>query len=113
MMVGHDVNFKVDKKKMEPGEVVLEVKDLHAKDYRGVEILKGFHLNVRKGEIVGLAGVDGNSQTELVEVLTGLRKGRIRYRSCLEKMYSIRVRRETFENGISRSCRPPEAWTDP
>ena len=52
----------------------MEVKDLHAKDYRGVEILKGFHLNVRKGEIVGLAGVDGNGQTELVEVLTGLRK---------------------------------------
>ena len=74
MMVGRDVNFKVDKKEMEPGEVVLEVKDLHAKDYRGVEILKGFHLNVRKGEIVGLAGVDGNGQTELVEVLTGLRK---------------------------------------
>ena len=66
MMVGRDVNFKVDKKEMELGEVVLEVKDLHAKDYRGVEILKGFHLNVRKGEIVGLAGVDGNGQTELV-----------------------------------------------
>ena len=74
MMVGRDVNFKVDKKDMEPGEVVLEVDDLHAKDYRGVEILKGFHLNVRRGEIVGLAGVDGNGQTELVEVLTGLRK---------------------------------------
>ena len=74
MMVGRDVSFKVDKKDQEPGEVVLEVKDLHAKDYRGVEILKGLNLNVRAGEIVGLAGVDGNGQTELVEILTGLKK---------------------------------------
>ena len=75
MMVGRDVEFVVEKKKIEPGDVVLEVKNLHAKDYRGVEILKGLNLNVRKGEIVGLAGVDGNGQTELVEILTGLRKG--------------------------------------
>ena len=74
MMVGRDVNFKVDKKEQEPGEVVLEVKDLHARDYRGVEILKGLNLTVRAGEIVGLAGVDGNGQTELVEILTGLKK---------------------------------------
>ncbi|MBQ2627110.1 MAG: ABC transporter ATP-binding protein, partial [Eubacterium sp.] len=74
MMVGRDVSFKVDKKDQEPGDVVLEVKDLHAKDYRGVEILKGLNLNVRAGEIVGLAGVDGNGQTELVEILTGLKK---------------------------------------
>lgn len=58
-----------------PGETVLEVKDLHAKDYRDVEILKGLNLKVRRGEIVGLAGVDGNGQSELVEILTGLRKG--------------------------------------
>ena len=69
MMVGRDVEFVVEKKKIEPGDVVLEVKNLHAKDYRGVEILKGLNLNVRKGEIVGLAGVDGNGQTELVEIL--------------------------------------------
>lgn len=75
MMVGRDVEFKVEKKDMTPGEVVLEVKDLHAKDYRGVEILKGLSLKVRRGEIVGLAGVDGNGQSELVEILTGLRKG--------------------------------------
>ena len=67
MMVGRDVEFVVEKKKIEPGDVVLEVKNLHAKDYRGVEILKGLNLNVRKGEIVGLAGVDGNGQTELVK----------------------------------------------
>jgi len=72
MMVGRDVNFKVFKKEMEAGEITLEVKDLHAKDYRGVEVLKGLSLNVRKGEIVGLAGVDGNGQSELAYALTGL-----------------------------------------
>lgn len=75
MMVGRDVEFKVQKKDMKPGDATLEIKNLHARDYRGVEILKGLNLKVRKGEIVGLAGVDGNGQTELVEIITGLRKG--------------------------------------
>lgn len=101
MMVGRDVNFKVDKKDMEPGEVVLEVDDLHAKDYRGVEILKGFHLNVRRGEIVGLAGVDGNGQTELVEVLTGLRKAEFGKVTVLGKDVFNKSPKETFANGIS------------
>lgn len=74
MMVGRNVEFVVDKKEQKPGDVVLEVKDLRGKDYRGAEILKGLNLTVRKGEIVGLAGVDGNGQTELVEILTGLRR---------------------------------------
>lgn len=74
MMVGRQVSFKVEKKPQEPGEVILEVKDLHGKDYRGVEILKGLNLKVRKGEIVGLAGVDGNGQSQLVEIITGLSK---------------------------------------
>lgn len=75
MMVGRKVTFKVDKPAQEPGEVILEVKDLHGLDYRGVEILKGLNLQVHAGEIVGIAGIDGNGQTELVEILTGLRKG--------------------------------------
>ncbi|MCR5101482.1 MAG: ABC transporter ATP-binding protein [Butyrivibrio sp.] len=74
MMVGRQVSFKVDKKPQTPGEVVLEVKDLHGKDYRGVEILKGLNLKVRRGEIVGLAGVDGNGQSQLIEIITGLSK---------------------------------------
>ena len=75
MMVGRELEFVVDKKPMGPGEKVVDVRNLHAKDYRGVEILKGLNLNVCRGEIVGLAGVDGNGQTELVEILTGLLKG--------------------------------------
>ena len=74
MMVGRNVNFNVEKPEMEPGEVVLEIKDLHGVDYRGVEILKGLSLNVRRGEILGIAGIDGNGQTELAEIITGLRK---------------------------------------
>lgn len=75
MMVGREVTFKVEKKAMVPGETVLEVRNLHAKDYRGIEVLKGLNLKVRRGEIMGIAGVDGNGQSELVEILTGLKKG--------------------------------------
>ena len=75
MMVGRSVTFTVDKPEQQPGEVVLDVKALHCNDYRGVEIVKGLDLQVRRGEIVGIAGIDGNGQTELVEVITGLRKG--------------------------------------
>ncbi len=74
MMVGRDVTFSVAKKEQAAGDVVLDVSGLHALDYRDVPVLKDFHLQVRAGEIVGIAGVDGNGQTELVEILTGLKK---------------------------------------
>lgn len=101
MMVGRDVNFKVEKKEMTPGEVVLEVRDIHARDYRDVEILRGLNLSVRRGEIVGLAGVDGNGQTELVEVLTGLRKAESGTAALLGKDVFNKSPRETFKSGIS------------
>lgn len=101
MMVGRDVNFKVEKKDKIPGNVALEIKDLHAKDYRGVEILKGFDLNVKSGEIVGLAGVDGNGQTELVEILTGLRKAESGSITMLGKDVLNKKPKEIFESGIS------------
>ena len=75
LMVGRNVTFKVDKPEQEPGNVVLDVKDLHCNDYRDIEVVKGLNLQVRRGEIVGIAGIDGNGQTELVEVITGLRRG--------------------------------------
>ena len=74
MMVGRQVTFKVDKREQEPGEVILDIKNLHGVDYRDIEILKGLDLQVRRGEIVGIAGIDGNGQTEMVEIITGLRK---------------------------------------
>lgn len=101
MMVGRDVNFKVEKKDITPGEVVLDIKDLHAKDYRDIEILRGLNLNVRKGEIVGLCGVDGNGQTELVEVLTGLRKAESGSITMMGKNAFNLNPHASFEAGIS------------
>lgn len=74
MMVGRHVNFKVDKKESTPGETVLKIDGVSAKNNRKVMALKNFSIEVRKGEIVGIAGVDGNGQSELVEAITGLRK---------------------------------------
>jgi len=74
MMVGRVVSFTVDKKEQEAGAVVLEIDKLSVMGNHGVLGLKNFSLKVHAGEIVGVAGVDGNGQTELVEALTGLRK---------------------------------------
>ncbi len=73
LMVGREVLFKVDKPPAQPGEVVLAVTDLRADNDRGLPALCGVSLQVRAGEIVGLAGVAGNGQRELAEALTGLR----------------------------------------
>ncbi|MGE5606372.1 MAG: ABC transporter ATP-binding protein [Bacteroidota bacterium] len=74
MMVGREVTFRVVKKKQEPGPVILKVQNLTARNNRKIIGLKDFSLEVRSGEIVGIAGVEGNGQTELVEAITGLRK---------------------------------------
>ncbi len=74
MMVGREVSFTVDKQEMEAGRVILDIKNLSVINGRKIMGLKDFSLQVRSGEIVGVAGVDGNGQTELVEALTGLCK---------------------------------------
>ena len=74
MMVGRAVSFKVDKKPAEPAEVVLSIKDLNVKSSRNLPAVKNLSLEVRKGEIFCLAGIDGNGQMELIEAITGLRK---------------------------------------
>jgi ABC-type uncharacterized transport system ATPase subunit len=73
-MVGRDVLLRVEKQPASPGETVLEVEDLHVRDDRGIAKVRGLTFSVRAGEIVGIAGVDGNGQSELVEALTGLRR---------------------------------------
>jgi general nucleoside transport system ATP-binding protein len=73
-MVGRDVLLRVDKQPATPGETVLEVEDLHVSDDRGIAKVRGVTFGVRAGEIVGIAGVDGNGQSELVEAITGLRR---------------------------------------
>jgi general nucleoside transport system ATP-binding protein len=74
MMVGREVLLRVDKKPAQPGETLLEVEGLNVLDERGLPAVKDVSLTVHAGEIVGLAGVEGNGQSELVEAITGLRR---------------------------------------
>lgn len=74
LMVGRPVNLNVYKQAENKLSKILEVKDLKAKDSRGVNVLKGVSFDVQSGEIFGIAGVAGNGQSELVEVITGIRK---------------------------------------
>ena len=74
MMVGRQVVFKTEKTAAHPKEAILEITGLNVKDNRGVDRVKDLSLTVRAGEIVGIAGIDGNGQSELIEAITGLRK---------------------------------------
>ncbi len=73
MMVGREVILKVEKGQAKAGQEVLKVENLHALDDRGLETVRGVSFEVRAGEVLGIAGVQGNGQTQLAEALTGLR----------------------------------------
>lgn len=73
-MVGREVTFEVEKEDKEAGNVVLEIKDLVIKDNRKLVAVDGLNLELKEGEILGIAGIDGNGQSEFIEGLTGLRK---------------------------------------
>ncbi len=92
LMVGREVLFNIEKNPSIPGETVLEVKEATARDADGLKVLDNVSLSVRRGEILGIAGVAGNGQVELTEIVTGLRK--------LEKG-------EVFLNSINRTNRTP------
>jgi simple sugar transport system ATP-binding protein len=76
LMVGRDVLFRIEKHSAKAGEPLLEVSELEVDDDRELPAVRGLSLQVRGGEIVGVAGVDGNGQSELVEAITGLRTPR-------------------------------------
>jgi simple sugar transport system ATP-binding protein len=73
MMVGRDVVLRVEKEPGKPGQPLLELDDVHATDDRGLPAVDGVSLQVRAGEIVAVAGIDGNGQSELIDLISGLR----------------------------------------
>ncbi|MBI9103834.1 MAG: ABC transporter ATP-binding protein [Spirochaetales bacterium] len=74
MMVGREVIFNIERPVVEVGKEILRMEDVHAVNSRDLPALNGINLHVSQGEVVGIAGIDGNGQTELVEILTGLRR---------------------------------------
>jgi simple sugar transport system ATP-binding protein len=97
MMVGREVVFRIEKKAARPGEVILEIEDLTVIGPKGVPAVSGFSLEVRAGEIVGIAGVDGNGQSELIAAVSGLlpvKSGRVLLKGKDISRETIRRRNE-------------------
>ena len=101
MMVGREVILKVEKGPAHPGEEVLRVENLHVFDDRGVETVRGVSFFVRAGEVLGIAGVQGNGQTELVEALTGLRQPHSGKVVMLEHDVTGKSPRSIIETGMA------------
>jgi len=74
LMVGRDVVFQMEKKKQEPGKVILQVQDVYTENDKGLPAVRGMSFEIHQGEIYGLAGVAGNGQRELSQIISGLRK---------------------------------------
>jgi simple sugar transport system ATP-binding protein len=101
LMVGRTVLFRIDKELQEPGEVVLTVENVSALNDKGLPALRGVSIQVRSGEILGIAGVAGNGQNELAEVICGLRPctaGRVVVRG---QVVSDRPSRIAIERGVA------------
>lgn len=100
LMVGRQVTFKTEKGPANPTDEVLSVQDLVVTDNRGIVRVKGLNLSIRKGEIVGLAGIDGNGQTELIEAIAGLRKVKSGKITINSKDITGRSPREITQSGL-------------
>jgi general nucleoside transport system ATP-binding protein len=101
LMVGRDVLLRVEKEAAKRGGPVLEVEDVHVRDLRGLEAVKGVSLEIRGGEVVAIAGVDGNGQLELVQAIAGVvvpESGRV---SIAGKDVTGRGVRTTTEAGVA------------
>ena len=101
MMVGREVNLVVRKKPAKPGETALEVKNLFVRDERHHRTVDGVSFDVRKGEVVGIAGVQGNGQTELVYALTGLLPIEAGEVGLLGKTFRKITPRHVLERGVA------------
>ena len=101
-MVGRDVSFNVIKEDVELGEEVLKIEDLWVKDNRKIDMVKGLNLSIRKGEILGIAGVDGNGQSELIDAIYGMRnieKGKVTFKG---KDITGKSPREVLDMGMTQ-----------
>jgi simple sugar transport system ATP-binding protein len=101
LMVGREVLFRLEKRTCQPGEVALEVKDLQALNDKGLPALRGVSFQICAGEILGIAGVAGNGQRELAEVITGLRRATGGSVRVYGRDITNRSPREIIEAGIS------------
>ncbi|WP_431799318.1 ABC transporter ATP-binding protein [Halobacillus andaensis] len=101
LMVGREVNFKTEKNPAEPKETYLSIHDLYVKDSRNVDMVKGLNLNVREGEIVGIAGIDGNGQSELIEAIAGLRKSQAGTITLHDNVITNLSTRKVTQAGVS------------
>lgn len=100
-MVGREVSFEVEKEDKVAGETVLKIENLVVKDSRGIDAVKGLSLEVRKGEILGVAGIDGNGQSQLIEGITGLSKVESGHVYLNNKDITNKKPREIIESGIA------------
>ncbi|WP_454053285.1 ABC transporter ATP-binding protein [Clostridium sp. Marseille-Q7071] len=100
LMVGRKVNLVVDKKESKIKGEVLRIENLSANDHRGIEAVKDLNLVVNGGEILGIAGVDGNGQSEFLEVLTGLRKAKNGKIVLKDKDIYGKAPREITDSGV-------------
>jgi len=101
MMLGRRVIIRLKRKPVGRGKIALEVKDLHVVSEKGLLAVKGISLSVREGEILGIAGVAGNGQSELVEAITGLRKVTKGKVFIFRKDMTNRSPREILETGLA------------
>ena len=101
LMVGREVSFTIKKKDCKPGEEVLCLQNIFMQNEKGLKVLKNICLNIRAGEILGIAGVDGNGQEELADVICGLRKVNSGSVKILNKEIMGSTPRQLNEQGLS------------
>ncbi|MBO7675858.1 MAG: ABC transporter ATP-binding protein [Atopobiaceae bacterium] len=109
-MVGRNVNLKVDKTPAHPGKVMLSVRDLTVCDERGIEQVRGLNLDVRAGEIVGIAGIDGNGQQELIDAITCLARSKSGTITVSEEQVQNTSPRNVFEHSVATIPSDRHRW---
>ena len=112
LMVGREVNLRAEKSGRVRGEPVLQIKDLRVEDESGLEKVRGLSLDVHAGEILGIAGVDGNGQSELAEAIMHLREikaGRVLLRGADVTTLECRP---ASRDWAFHTCRPTAAMSD-